>query len=287
MMATETMPLSEQIRNLREKTGAGMMDCKKAITESNGDFEKSVEILRKKGLTSAAKKASRTTKEGLVGAALNAGGTVGAIVELNCETDFVAKTDEFIKLVSDLARQAVEGTIKTPQDADSQVKAVLAKLGENMSLKRCARFALEGPGLVAYYVHSSGSKKGALIEISAENDAAAKSDAASELAKELGMQIVAMSPKWLSKADAPAEAVAKEREIYQTLVRKEGKPEAAVPKIVEGKVNKLFFQQCCLLEQVSMRDNKTKLAKIIDEASQKAGGRLAVKRFARYQLGGE
>ncbi len=286
-MATETMSLGEQIKRVREKTGAGMMDCKRAITESKGDFDKAVEALRKKRLASAAKKASRTTKEGLVGAALNADGTVGAIVELNCETDFVAKTDEFIKLVSDLARQAMEEKIKTPQDADSQVKAVLAKLGENMSLKRFERFALEGSGLVTYYVHSSGSKKGSLIELSAENDAAAKSDAASELAKELGMQIVAMSPKWLSKDDVPKETVAKEREIFETLVRKEGKPEAAVPKIVEGKINKLFFQQWCLLEQVSMRDNKTKLAKLIDEASVKAGGKLAVKRFARYQLGGE
>ena len=286
-MATETMSSAEQIRSLREKTGAGMMDCKRALTESKGDFEKAVEILRKKGLAAAAKKASRTTSEGLIAAFVTPDGKNGGIIELNCETDFVAKTDEFPKLAGELAKQVAEGTLTETAQADEMVKAAVAKLGENMTFKRFERVTVEGSGLAAYYVHSAGGKKGSLVEFACENDSVAKHDAVSELAKELGMQIVAMSPRWLSREEVPEADIAKERDIFETQVRKEGKPEAAVAKIVEGKINKLFFQAFCLLEQVSMRDNKTKITQIISDAAKAAGGKVELKRFVRYQLGGE
>jgi len=284
---TTTTTSTENIRKLREKTGAGMMDCKKALTESNGDFEKAVEALRKKGLADAAKRSARTTKEGLVEAFIAPDGRTGAIVELNCETDFVAKTEEFQKLSKDMARQAAEGKVAKPEDADAQVKELVGKLGENMSLKRLDRFNLEGPGRIQAYIHAAGRKKGSMIELGCESDAVAGHEAVENLAKELGMQIVAMSPRWVRMEDVPEADVAKEREIFSEQIRKEGKPEAAIPKIVEGKLRKLFFQAFCLVEQVSMRDNKTPLKNLIEEAGKTAGGKVEVKRFARFQLGGE
>ncbi|MFH2201742.1 MAG: translation elongation factor Ts [Elusimicrobiota bacterium] len=286
-MATETMSQPEMIRKLREKTGAGMMDCKKAIVETAGDFEKAIAFLRKKGLAAAAKKAARTTKEGLIAACIAPDGKSGGIIELNCETDFVAKTDEFPALANDLAKRTADGSITEPAQAESLVKGLIAKLGENMALARIARFTLAGPGLIASYVHTAGSKKGALIELACDQEETARHAAVAELAKEIGMQIVAMSPRWLRREDVPEAEIAKERDIFETQVRKEGKPEAAVAKIVEGKINKLFFQAFCLLEQVSMRDNKTKITQLVADAAKAAGGKVEVKRFVRYQLGGE
>jgi elongation factor Ts len=274
--------LGTLIKELREKTGAGMTDCKKALEEAGGNLDAALTSLRKKGLADAAKRSARATKEGAV--AFHIAGKTGAIIELNCETDFVARTDEFKKLAQDLAAKADAGEIKTPADGAALVQAVQGKMGENMGLRRLERFALSGEGLISGYIHL-GAKKGALIQINAANAAAASSPAAAELAKELLLQIVGFSPKYLSRQDVPAADLAKEREIHTEILRKEGKPEAAIAKIVEGKINKLFYQAYCLLEQMSVRDNKTPVANIIKEASAKAGGELSVARFARYTLG--
>jgi len=282
-----TTTLAEQIKALREKTGAGITDCKKALTEVDGDFDKAVEALRKKGLASAAKKSDRATKEGAVTAYIAPDGKTGAIIELNCETDFVAKTEEFQKAAENLAKDCAEGSIKSTEEADPKVKDLVAKLGENMSLKRFDRFELAGSGRLGSYIHSAGGKKGSMVELTCANDDVAKHDAVDGLLKELGMQIVAFGAKWTNREEVPAEEVAKEKEIYAAAVREEGKPEAAVPKIVEGKLNKLFFRAFCLNEQVSMRDNKTPLKDIIAEAEKAAGGSISIKRFAQYTLGGE
>jgi elongation factor Ts len=229
-----------------------------------------------------AKRAARATKEGAV--AYKAAGKAGAIIELNCETDFVARTDEFKALAQSLAEKACAGEIKQPADAAPLIAAVQTKMRENMSLRRLVRFSLEGEGLVAGYIHI-GAKNGSLVEISTPNSAVAAHPAVAELAKELLLQIVGFNAKFLRREEVPAEEIAKEKEIYTETLRKEGKPEAAIPKIVEGKVNKLFYQTFCLLEQMSARDNKTPIASIIKEASAKAGGEVKVVRFARYTLG--
>ncbi|MFA5138932.1 MAG: translation elongation factor Ts [Elusimicrobiota bacterium] len=278
---------TELIVKLREKTGAGMMDCKKALTEAGGDMDKAVETLRKKGLADAAKRSARSAKEGLVAAHITPDGKKAGIVELNCETDFVAKTDEFQAMAAGLAKEAAEGSLKSPADAEAKVKGLCGKLGENMMLRRLERFELQGPGRIDAYIHSSGAKKGALVQLSAGTETAAAHDAAAALGKELAMQVVAMGPRWLKIEDIPADAVAKEREIFATQVKAEGKPEAQVPKIVEGKLRKLFFQAFCLIEQMSMRDNKTPIKQLITDASKAAGAALEVRRFARYQLGEE
>ncbi|MDD5657158.1 MAG: translation elongation factor Ts [Elusimicrobia bacterium] len=277
-----TMELGQLIKELREKTGAGMTDCKKALEEAGGRIDEALTALRKKGLADAAKRSARATKEGAV--AYHASGRTGAIIELNCETDFVARTDEFKKLAQTLAEEAAAGKLKTPADGAAQVSAIQGKMGENMALRRLERFELAGDGLIEGYIHL-GAKKGALLQLSAANAAAAQSPAAKALAKELLLQIVGFSPKYLRREDVPAADLAKEREIHTEILRKEGKPEAAVAKIVEGKINKLFYQAFCLLEQMSVRDNKTPVAALIKDASAHAGGELQVARFARYTLG--
>ena len=286
-METTQMDLASQIKALREKTGAGITDCKKALLDNDGDFDKAVEFLRKKGLASAAKKSDRATKEGSVTAYIAPDGKTAAIIELNCETDFVAKTEEFQKAAEGLAKECAEGSIKTTEEADPKVKEIVLKLGENMSMKRFERFELSGSGRLGSYIHSAGGKKGSMVELSCENDDVAKHDAVDGLLKELGMQIVAFGARWTNREDVPEAEIAKEKEIYAAAVREEGKPEAAIEKIVEGKLNKLFFRAFVLSEQVSMRDNKTPLKSIIEEAAKAAGGSIKIKRFARYTLGGE
>lgn len=283
-----TIDSTQLIKDLREKTGAGMMDCKRALDEAKGDFNAAIVILRKKGMADAAKKSTRATKEGAV--AFNISGKSGAIVEINSETDFVAKGADFQGLVKSVAEKAAAGALKSLESANEElVKPLVGKLGENLGLRRFDRFELKGPGLIAGYAHQTDlsvpAKKGALIELSAPSEAAAKSPELAELAKDLLLQIVGASPKYLSRAEVPAADIEKEKEIHTDILRKEGKPEASIPKIIEGKINKLFYQQWVLLDQVLQRDNKLTVPALIKTASDKLGGEVKVVRFVRYQLG--
>ncbi|OGS40850.1 MAG: translation elongation factor Ts [Elusimicrobia bacterium RIFOXYD12_FULL_66_9] len=278
----------QKVKELREKTGAGMMNCKRALEEAKGDFELALVNLRKKGMADAAKKSSRATKEGAVVFKLD--GKAGAIVEINSETDFVAKGADFQSLVQNVATKAAAGALKSVEAANEElVKPLVGKLGENMALRRYDRFELKGSGLIAGYAHQTDpsvpAKKGALIELSAPNEAAASSPELAELAKELLLQIVGFSPKYLNREEVPAADIEKEKEIHTEILRKEGKPEASIPKIIEGKINKLFYQQWVLLDQVSVRDNKTPVREIVKATGAKLGGEVKVVRFVRYQLG--
>ena len=276
------------IKDLREKTGAGMMDCKRALDEAKGNYEDALVILRKKGMADAAKKSSRVTKEGAV--AFKVDGKAGAIVELNSETDFVAKGADFQAMVKTVVEKAAAGTLKSVEAANEEfVKPMVGKLGENMALRRFDRFTLNGPGLIAGYAHQTDlavpAKKGALVEITTSTEEAAKSPEVAELAKELLLQIVGFSPKYLNRSEVPAVDIEKEKEIHTEILRKEGKPEASIPKIIEGKINKLFYQQWCLLDQISVRDNKTPVNEFVKAAGAKLGATVTVTRFVRYQLG--
>ncbi|MBI3548136.1 MAG: translation elongation factor Ts [Elusimicrobia bacterium] len=284
-METKMASQTELIVKLREKTGAGMMDCKKALTEAGGDYDKAIEFLRKKGMADASKRSARVAKEGVVAAYVSPDGKTGALVELNCETDFVAKTEDFQKVAIDLAKSAADGSLKSAEAAVETLAPVGAKVGENVTLRRFERFQLQGAGALAFYIHTQGFKKGAFLEFSCASDAVAQNPAVAELGKELGLQIVALAPKWLERKDVPAAEVEKEKEIYAAQLKNEGKPEAQIAKIVEGKLNKLFFQANCLLDAVSMRDNKTPISNLVKDAAAKAGGAVTVRRFVRYQLG--
>ena len=271
------MITAAQVKDLREKTGAGMMDCKKALTETNGDMEKAIEYLREKGIAKAAKKSGRIAAEGLVECYISEDGKTGAIVEVNAETDFVAKNQEFKDFVMDVAKQIVE---KNPADVEAllaqesiseagkTVQEVLtnkiATIGENMNIRRFARF--ESEGLVAKYIHGDG-KIAVLIEVTKNNP---------DLAKDICMQIAAARPEFVRDSEVPEERVAKEMEILKVQAMNEGKPEAIAEKMVQGRLKK-FYAEICLVDQEFVKKKKKKISDILKEND------MDVVRFVRFE----
>ena len=273
------MITAELVKELREKTGAGMMDCKKVLTETNGDMEKAAELLRERGIAKAAKKSDRIAAEGLVYTYVTDDKKVGAVVEVNAETDFVAKNEEFRTFVANVAEQIakqnpkdVEDLLnqKSIQEPDKTVGEVLtnkiATIGENMSIRRFERF--ETTGLIESYIHGDG-KIGVLINM--ENGD-------SELAKDLCMQIAAARPEYLDRASVPEEKVAKEMEILKAQAMNEGKPAEIAEKMVQGRIGK-FYGEICLLEQPFVKDPDMKVQKLVESKNAK------VIEFARFEKG--
>ena len=267
------------VKELREKTGAGMMDCKKVLTETDGDMEKAIELLRERGIAKAAKKSGRVAAEGLVEAYISEDGKVGAVVEVNSETDFVAKNEEFKTFVMNVAKQVVE---KNPKDVEElltqdsievpgkTVNEVLvekiATIGENMSVRRFARF--ESQGLVEKYIHGDG-KIAVLVNMS-------KGD--KEVAKDVCMQIAAARPEYLNEQSVPAERLEKEKEILKAQTMNEGKPEAIAEKIVQGRIGK-FFSEVCLVDQAFVKNPDMKISQLLKEKD------AEVVEFARFEKG--
>ena len=273
------MITASQVKDLREKTGAGMMDCKKVLTETDGDMEKAIELLRERGIAKAAKKSDRVAAEGIVAAYVAEDGKVGAVVEVNSETDFVAKNEEFKTFVEDVAEQiAKENPADVEEllaqtsikDSSKTVKEVLtdkiAKIGENMTIRRFERF--ESNGLVEKYIHGDG-KIGVLVDI--ENGDA-------ELAKDICMQIAAAKPEFLDKEAVPQERLDKEMEILKAQAMNEGKPEAIAEKIVQGRVGK-FYSEICLVEQEFVKNPDLKVKELLSSKNAK------INRFARFEKG--
>jgi elongation factor Ts len=292
---------AQMVKDLREKTGAGMMDCKKALAESGGDFAKAEEWLRKKGISKAASKGARVAAEGLVGAEVSNGNKLGVLVELNSETDFVARNDEFVKLLSGLvahvARHAPTSLENLHEQAWTDGKKVkdaltekIATIGENISVRRFERFATEG-GL-GQYLHANG-RIAAMVEVLGSD----KPEVAA-VAKELAMQVAAMNPRYVSREQVPADVLEKEREIYREEIRnppppapgeirnpnKKPPPEERWPMIIEGKLNK-FFENVCLVDQVSIKNDKQKVKDLVAEAGKAVGATLTVGRVVRYEVG--
>ncbi len=274
---------SEQVKLLREKTGAGMMDCKKALEESNGDFEKAIEYLRKKGAATAQKRADKTTKEGIILTKVEEDNTLGIILEVNCETDFVARSKDFI----DFANSTIEliaakkpenlNTLLDLKNQDNKsisqyLNDLMAKIGEKIELRRF-KILKTASGYISSYTHM-GSKIGVLVEF--EGDV----QKANIVGRDIAMQIAAMNPQFISRDQVPKEIIERELEIYKTQARNEGKPEQVLDKIATGRLEK-FFQEMCLYEQVFIKDAGKTIKDIIVET----GGNLKLKQFERYQLG--
>ena len=273
------MVTASLVKELREKTGAGMMDCKKVLTETDGDMEKAIELLRERGIAKAAKKSGRVAAEGLVEAYISEDGKTGAIVEVNAETDFVAKNEEFKAFVASVAKQVVEKDPKDLEDLLAQesidesgktVKDVLtdkiAKIGENMNIRRFVRF--ESDGLIEKYIHGDG-KIAVLVNMKGGN---------SEVAKDVCMQIAAARPEYLNEASVPEDRLEKEKEILKVQTMNEGKPEAIAEKIVQGRIRK-FFEEVCLVDQVFVKDPNKKVSDILKENN------AEVTEFARFEKG--
>jgi len=281
---------AKMVSELRERTGAGMMDCKKALVQAEGDMEKAIEILREKGLAAAAKKAGRVAAEGVVETYITEDGKVGAVVEVNCETDFVGKNEDFVNLAKNLAKQAALSSAKTVEEileekyiADESmtvreaITSLIAKLGENMTFRRFERFNVEN-GVIMDYIHGGG-RIAVMVQVEGANNEVAK-----EVAKELALQIAAANPLYLVKEDVPQEVIDKEKEIYRQQALNEGKPEKVVEKMVEGRLQK-YFKEVCLLEQLWIRDQDKTIRKYVEEKSKEANAELVVKKFVRFEKG--
>lgn len=270
----------EDIKALRDKTGAGMMACKEALASSGGSVEAAIEYLRKKGVATAEKKAGRATGDGAVEAALAGDRKSGAIAEINCETDFVAKTEQFKALAASLAKWSLgqpDGEVpaeKLPEDRQAAIKEAIAKLGENIKFRRASKLTA-GQGTVESYIHLGG-KMGVLIKVEGEDGPELRA-----LAKELAMQVAAASPLYVTRDQVPAEAVEKEKDIYREQVRGSGKPEKIVENIVAGKMKK-YFSEVCLMDQAYIKDP----AKTVESAAKEIyKGSLGRVEFIRYRLG--
>jgi elongation factor Ts len=280
---------AKMVADLRAKTGAGMMDCKKALNETDGIMDDAVDFLRKKGLSAAAKKADRVAAEGMVVAAGSA--NCGAIAEVNAETDFVAKNDGFQKFAQGVAEAVVSSAaadVESLKDVAfpggsrtvaEELTHQVATIGENMNIRRFVRFEA-AQGAVASYIHAGG-KIGVLIQFDTTQG---DNSQVQSLARQLAMHVAAANPQYLQRADVPAEVVAKEKEIMKVKALESGKPENIVDKIIEGQINK-YYGEVCLLEQAYVIDPDQKVAKVVAALAKELGSEITLSRFARFQLG--
>ena len=280
---------ASMVKELRDKTNAGMMDCKKALKETNGDIEKAIVYLREKGLLQAAKKSSRIASEGLTTAIISVDEKKGVVIEVNSETDFVAKNEEFKSFVEETAKAVLNNE---PKDLEALKAVVLndgktveealtdkiAKIGENMSLRRFSQVKVDN-GVVVEYIHGGG-KISVIVALESEGD----KEALKVLGKDLAMQIAAMSPKYISMEDVDAEFIAQEKEILTAQALNEGKPQNIVEKMVEGRLNK-ELKEICLLEQAFVKDADLTVKKVISDTAKKLGSDIKVADVIRYEVG--
>lgn len=269
------------VAKLREITNVGMMDCKKALTECKGDLDAAVDFLRKKGMATAAKKASRSAKDGVIAQYIQPGAKVGILVEVNCETDFVAKNDTF-RAFCDEAAKTLAANPKA--DLEAVRMAQVAKIGENIKIARMQRYEVTGNGAVAAYIHT-GAKVGVLVEVAAGKEASIQSEDFKQVVKDVTLQIAAASPVSVSRENVDPATVAKEKEIAAEQVK--NKPAGVVEKIVSGKLDK-FYQTVCLLEQGFVKQNgEITVKEHLAAVGKTLGDELTVRRFVRFQVGEE
>jgi elongation factor Ts len=281
---------AEQVKTLRERTGAGMMDCKRVLADANGDMERAAELLRERGLAKAVKREGRATSEGAIAIAFAAG--AGGMVEVGCETDFVARTDEFQRLAASLAGAVAgdagvdgpEALLAARVDGETvseRIRGAIAKLGENVVLKRVARLAADGGGVVGGYVHAGG-KLGVLVALST----AARGAEIEGLARDVAMHVAAAdpSPVAVERSQLSPKLLESERAIYRAQAEQEGKPAKVIDRIVDGKLNK-FAADVCLVEQAFVKDPDRSVGDVVGDAAKRAGASIQVVGFRRFKLG--
>lgn len=277
------MASMEAIKELRERTGAGIMDCKKALQETNGDIEPAIEYLREKGIAAAAKKAGRIAAEGKVNVLITEDRKKGVILEVNSETDFVAKTDNFNSLLDNLSNHLLQSNANTVEevlaeswflddnkDVNTVIKEAIANIGENLNLRRFKRYQTDG--FLYDYIHMGG-KIGVIVDFAAEN-----TEENQLVAKDIAMHIAASAPEYVERSQVPADVVEKEKNIYKEQMLNEGKPEHVIDKIVVGKLDK-FYSEICLLEQAFVKDTDKTVGQVLEESG------LKVNAFTRFELG--
>jgi elongation factor Ts len=289
-MSTVSM---QQVKELRDRTQAGLNDCKSALQEADGDMEKAVEVILKKGLAKSAKRAGAIATEGVVSALVSPDGKAGVIVEVNIQTDFAARNQDFLAFVdtavkvafnaragADLGQEKVPGGSATLEETR---QALVGKLGENITVRRWDRVAIDGPGKVHAYVHLGG-KVGVLLGTRTGNDAAAKAPSFEKFVDDCAMQIAAMAPAYVSASEVPDDAKAKQGQIFEAQLAEEGKPENARPKIIEGKLAK-WMKEVCLLEQVSVVESEKSVEQLRAALAKELGTEVVLARFVRFERG--
>lgn len=283
---------ASMVAKLRRMTGQGMMDCKRALQQSGGDIENAVDILRKKGLATLAKRAARQTSEGLVVAKMSDDGRTAVMATLCCETDFVAKSDDFVTAAKTLAdyamacsaEQSPENILETELEGkkfSDILTETVSKTGEKTEVGDYAKFTLDGPGLIGTYVHFN-SKVGSMVQVETNDEQVAASDILRHTANDVAMHITAAKPLALDKDGIDPEAIEREKAIFAEQVK--NKPPDIMDKIVQGKMKK-FFAENCLLEQGFVKDDSKSVAQVLDEAAQQTGGQAKIKRFVRFEVG--
>ncbi|MCY6958267.1 translation elongation factor Ts [Clostridium brassicae] len=282
---------AKMVKDLREKTGAGMMDCKKTLTEANGDMEKAIELLREKGLASAAKKAGRIAAEGIVATYISEDSKVGVALEVNCETDFVAVNESFVEFSNNVAKQIansdvadVEALLDSKYMSEEKtvretLTELIAKIGENMNIRRFEKVSVNN-GTINSYIHAGG-KIGVLVALNCEKE---NNEVLAPLAKDLAMQVAAVNPLFLDETSVDEEALNKEREIYRVQALNEGKPEKIVEKMVEGRVKK-YLKEVCLVDQIWVKNGDYTISKLLAEKSKEVGSPITISKFVRFEKG--
>lgn len=268
------------VAKLREMTGAGMMDCKKALVESQGDIEKAVIILRKKGVATAGTAATREAREGVIAQHVARGGRLGVLVEVNCVTDFVARNETFQAFADEVARKIAENP-SVNLEADRQ--AAVLKIRENIQIARHARMEVNGNGMIAAYIHT-GAKVGVLVEVGAGKEATVGSDEFKQLVRDITLQIAAGHPYAVSREEVPADVVAKERDIAAQSDRLKGKPAQAMEKILQGVLEK-FYQTYCLVDQGFVKKPEVSVKEHVGTVAKQLGDEITIRRFVRFQVG--
>lgn len=270
-----------QVKQLREATNVSMMECKRALADSNGDMEQATRLLRERGIAVAAKKASRAAHQGLIASGIAENGRIRSLIEVNCETDFVAKNETFIRFVAELAETACHTDEPLADRVADRVTARIAEIGENIKVRRNARFVLDRTGDLASYIHLGG-KVGVLVELDCEKPETVETETFKDLIKDLTLHVAAAAPRYLTAAEVPEPEQAAEKEIYARQVG--GKPPQVVEKIVEGKLNK-YFAEICLLDQGFVKEPKQSITEVLKDKGRTVGDTFTVRRFVRYQLG--
>jgi len=270
------------IKELRDATSLGIADCKKALEATNGDFDAAIKILREKGAAVAAKRANKEAKEGKIDAVVSDNGQSAAMIEVNCETDFVTRNSDFQALVEELKNEALN--YETGKMADAvlpKIEEKMASTGEKIQFRRNVKWTVQNTGAITSYIHMGG-KVGVLVEVGCENPETLKNPVFRELSKDLTLHIAAAAPEYLTREDVPDVVLKNEREIYAKQM--EGKPENIIEKILVGKINK-FYSQVCLMEQPFVKDDKKTVMDLVKQKSEELNDTLTVRRFIRYQLG--
>jgi elongation factor Ts len=281
------------VKELRDKTNAGMMDCKRALEETNGDLDAAITLLREKGIAKAAKKADREANEGTITARISADGKSGILLEVNCETDFVSKNENFQGFVASIADAligsnaadlaAANAVVSNGLSIEDTIKAKITEIGENMLFRKYVRFEAQGEGAIASYIHMGG-KVGVLVEVGTTNAATAATEGFRDLIKDITLHIAALNPRGLAREDISAEVVAAEEAIFRAQMLEQGKPEAMLDKILPGMMKK-FFAENCLLEQGFVKDPSITVKGLLEAKGKELGDTLTLRRYVRFGLG--